>query len=33
VNDAFESLDLDFPKPSKAVLAELEQARARLLAE
>ena len=31
VNDAFEQLDLDFPEPSKAVLAELEEARARLL--
>jgi PPK2 family polyphosphate:nucleotide phosphotransferase len=31
VNDAFEQLDLDFPKPTKAVLAELEEARTRLL--
>jgi PPK2 family polyphosphate:nucleotide phosphotransferase len=31
VNDAFEQLDLAFPEPSEAALAELEQARARLL--
>jgi PPK2 family polyphosphate:nucleotide phosphotransferase len=30
VNDAFAQLDLDFPKPSQAVRAELEQARKRL---
>ncbi len=31
VNDAFEQVDLDFPEPAQAVLAELEKARARLL--
>jgi PPK2 family polyphosphate:nucleotide phosphotransferase len=31
VNDAFAQLDLNFPKPSEALLAELEQARSHLL--
>jgi PPK2 family polyphosphate:nucleotide phosphotransferase len=31
VNDAFEQIDLDFPETPKAVLAQLEKARARLM--
>ena len=31
VNDALAQIDLDFPAPSKAALAELEKARARLM--
>jgi PPK2 family polyphosphate:nucleotide phosphotransferase len=33
INSAFEQLDIEFPKPTAAGVAEIKQARARLLAE